>query len=111
MDRSIIDSTSGGALMDKTPVTARHLIYNMFGIKGPSQSWMVNEIGAASNLRLENQLSELTSLVRQLVVGQHQPNMVAKVYGICTSMEHPTDLCQMLQETESDQPENVGAIV
>ncbi|RDY06039.1 hypothetical protein CR513_10035, partial [Mucuna pruriens] len=43
---------------------------------------MVHEIGVASNLRLENQLSELTSLVRQLAVGQHQPNMAAKVCGI-----------------------------
>ncbi|RDY08777.1 hypothetical protein CR513_06956, partial [Mucuna pruriens] len=71
---------------------------------------MVNKIGVASNLRLENQLSKLTSLVRQLAVGQHQPNMAAKVCGICTSVEHPTNLCPTLQETESDQPENVGAI-
>ncbi|RDY03760.1 hypothetical protein CR513_12621, partial [Mucuna pruriens] len=37
--------------------------------------------------------------------------MVAKVYGICTFVEHPTNLCPTLQETELDQPENVGAIV
>ncbi|RDX72142.1 hypothetical protein CR513_48410, partial [Mucuna pruriens] len=116
MDRSMIDVASGGALMDKTPTAARHLISNMasntqqFGIKGPSQSRMVNKIGTASNLRLENQLSELTSLVRQLVVGQHQPNMAAKVYGICTFVEHPTDLSPTLQEIESDQLENIGAI-
>ncbi|RDX78122.1 hypothetical protein CR513_41629, partial [Mucuna pruriens] len=117
MDRSMIDAASGGALMDKTPPATRHLISNMasntqqFAIRGHSHSWMVNEIGVASNLRLENQLSELTSLVRQLVVGQHQPNMEAKVYGRCTSVEHPTDLCPMLQETESDQPKIVGTIV
>ncbi|RDY12053.1 hypothetical protein CR513_03204, partial [Mucuna pruriens] len=29
MDRSMIDATSGGALMDKTPAAARHLISNM----------------------------------------------------------------------------------
>ncbi|RDY09615.1 hypothetical protein CR513_05993, partial [Mucuna pruriens] len=81
-----------------------------FGIRGPSQTRMVNEIGAASNQRLENQLTELTSLVRQLAVGQHQPALAAKVCGICTSVEHPTDMCPTLQETESDQPENVGAI-
>ncbi|RDX80977.1 hypothetical protein CR513_38401, partial [Mucuna pruriens] len=96
MDRSMIDAASGGALMDKTPAAARHLISNMasntqqFGIRGPSQTRMVNEIGAASNQRLENQLTKLTSLVRQLTVGQHQPAMAAK--------------------TESDQTENVGAI-
>ncbi|RDY00179.1 hypothetical protein CR513_16671, partial [Mucuna pruriens] len=116
MDRSMIDAASGGALMDKTPAAARHLISNMasntqqFGIRGPNQPRMVNEIGAASNQRLENQLTELTSLVRQLAVGQHQPAMAAKVCGICTSVEHPTDMCPTLQETESDQPENVGAI-
>ncbi|RDX88529.1 hypothetical protein CR513_29863, partial [Mucuna pruriens] len=116
MDKSMIDAASGGALMDKTPIAVGHLISNMasntqqFGIRRSSQSWMVNKIGTTSNLRLENQLSELTSLVRQLAVGQHQPNMAAKVYCICTSVEHPTDLFPTLQETESDQPENVGAI-
>ncbi|RDY10458.1 hypothetical protein CR513_05015, partial [Mucuna pruriens] len=29
MDRSMIDATSGGALMDKTPAIARHLMSNM----------------------------------------------------------------------------------
>ncbi|RDX83524.1 Retrovirus-related Pol polyprotein from transposon 17.6, partial [Mucuna pruriens] len=116
MDRSMIDAASGGALMDKMPAAARHLISNMasntqqFGIREPSQTRMVNEIGAAFNQRLENQLTELTSFVRQLAFGQHQPAMAAKVCGICTSVEHPTDMCPTLQETESDQPENVGAI-
>ncbi|RDY06053.1 hypothetical protein CR513_10027, partial [Mucuna pruriens] len=100
MDRSMIDAASGGALMDKTP----------FGIKGASQPRIVNEIGAVDNLRLENHLTELTSLVRQLVVGQHQPTMVARVCGICIFMEHPTDMCPILQETETDHPESVGAI-
>ncbi|RDX97033.1 hypothetical protein CR513_20244, partial [Mucuna pruriens] len=111
MDRSMIDAASGGALMDKTPVAARHLISNMasntqqFGIRGPNPSRPVNEIGAASNQRMENQLTELTSLVRQLAVSQHHPAMAAKICGICTSVEHPTDLCPSLQETESGQTE------
>ncbi|RDX98331.1 hypothetical protein CR513_18760, partial [Mucuna pruriens] len=116
MDRSMIDATSGGALMDKTSVAARHLISNMasntqqFGIRGASQSRMVNEIGVVDNLRLENQLTELTSLVRQLAVGQHQPSATARVCDICTFVEHPTDMCPTLQETESDYLESVGAI-
>ncbi|RDX67056.1 hypothetical protein CR513_54118, partial [Mucuna pruriens] len=99
----MIGAASGGALMDKTPTAVRHLISNMasnkqqFGIRGPSQARMVNEIDAASNQR-------------QLVIGQHQPTIAAKACGICTSVEHPTDLCPMLQETESDQPENIRAI-
>ncbi|RDX74355.1 hypothetical protein CR513_45906, partial [Mucuna pruriens] len=107
MDRSMIDAANGGALMDKTPAATRHLISNM---ARPNQSQTVNEIGAISNQRLENQLTELTSLVKQLAVSQHQPTMAAKVCGICTSVEHPTDMCPTLQETESDQPKNVEAI-
>ncbi|RDX80444.1 hypothetical protein CR513_39004, partial [Mucuna pruriens] len=56
MDKSMIDAASGGALMDKTPAVARHLISNMasntqqFGVRGPSPpGW------------LENQLTELTT--------------------------------------------------
>ncbi|RDX70237.1 hypothetical protein CR513_50540, partial [Mucuna pruriens] len=59
---------------------------------------------------MENQLAELTSLVRQLAVRQQQITMAAKIYGICTSVEHPTDMCPTLQATESDQVDNVGAI-
>ncbi|RDX63897.1 hypothetical protein CR513_57613, partial [Mucuna pruriens] len=71
---------------------------------------MVNEIGVVDNLRLENQLTELTSLIRQLVVGQHQPSAAAIICGICTSMEHLTDMCPTLQENESDYPKSVEAI-
>ncbi|RDX73598.1 hypothetical protein CR513_46774, partial [Mucuna pruriens] len=116
MDKIMIDAASGGALMDKTPPAIRHLTSNMarntqqFGIRGSNQSRMLNEIGATSNQRLENQLTELTSLVRQLVISQHQPTMTAKVYDICTSVEHPTDMCPTLQESEADQPEHVGAV-
>ncbi|RDX86571.1 hypothetical protein CR513_32084, partial [Mucuna pruriens] len=50
MDRSMIDVTSEGALMDKTPATARHLISNMasntqqFGTKGTIAPRMANEV-------------------------------------------------------------------
>ncbi|RDY00685.1 hypothetical protein CR513_16103, partial [Mucuna pruriens] len=116
MDRSMIDAASGGALMDKTLVAARHLIPNMatntqqFGIRGAGPSRMVNEIAVVDNLRLENQLIELTSLVRQLAVGQHQPSISARVYGICAFVEHPTDMFPILQETKSDHPVSVRAI-
>ncbi|RDY14458.1 hypothetical protein CR513_00477, partial [Mucuna pruriens] len=62
MDRSMIDAASGGALMDKTPAAARHLISNMasntqqFGTRGTIAPRMVNEIGMIDNPRLENHL-------------------------------------------------------
>ncbi|RDX89982.1 gag-pol, partial [Mucuna pruriens] len=57
---------------------------------------MVNEIGVVDNLRLENQLTELTSLVRQ-----HQPNIAAKACGMCTSVDHPIDMCLMRHRSYS----------
>ncbi|RDX87268.1 hypothetical protein CR513_31286, partial [Mucuna pruriens] len=68
MDRNMIDVASGRALMDKTTTVARHLISNMasntqqFGTRGAITSRVVNVIGTTDNLRLENQLTELTSL-------------------------------------------------
>ncbi|RDY13978.1 hypothetical protein CR513_01020, partial [Mucuna pruriens] len=36
--------------------------------------------------------------------------MAAKIYGICTYVEHPTDMCPTLQEIELDHPEHVGVV-
>ncbi|RDY01805.1 hypothetical protein CR513_14822, partial [Mucuna pruriens] len=116
MDQRMIDVASGGALMDKMPVAAKHLISNMasktqqFGIKGETPSQMVNEVSMVDNLRLENQLIELTLLVRLLPVRQQQPSMETRVYNICTFVEYPTNMCPILQETESNHLESVGSI-
>ncbi|RDX67966.1 hypothetical protein CR513_53107, partial [Mucuna pruriens] len=102
----MIDVASRGALIDKTSATT-HLISNMasntqqFRTGGTIAPRMVNEVGTIDNLRLENQLTELTSLVRQLAIGQHQPMATVKACGICTSIEHPTNMCPTLQEIES----------
>ncbi|RDX78719.1 hypothetical protein CR513_40959, partial [Mucuna pruriens] len=42
---------------------------------------MVNEVNTIDNPRLENQLTKLTSLVRQLAIGQHQPIAAVKACG------------------------------
>ena len=69
MEKSMIHSASGGTLMGKTPVAARQLISNMeenyqkFGTRVAAP----NEVSismVADNQRLENKLTELTSLVR-----------------------------------------------
>ena len=80
MDRSMIDAASGGALMDKTLIAARQLIsnkaknYQQFGtgVATPSRT-VASEVFVsmvADNQRLKNKLTELTSLVRQLAIGQ-----------------------------------------
>ena len=80
MDRSMIDVANRGALMEKTHVATRQLISNMaanyqqFGTRVTATSKATaNEVivsMVANNQKLENKLIELTSLVRQLAIGQ-----------------------------------------
>nr|XP_027072042.1 uncharacterized protein LOC113696855 [Coffea arabica] len=77
-DRSIIDAASG-------------------------EHW-VNEVESTS---IQQQLSELTSIVRQLAVG-NVPQV--KACGICTNMGHPTDSCPILQEDGAEQVNMAGGV-
>ena len=71
----MIDAARGGALVDKTPEAARNLIANMaansqqFGTRLDPPSKHVNKVNISS---LEQQIASLTSLVRQMVVGNMQ---------------------------------------
>lgn len=74
----MIDATSGGALVDKTPATTRQLIENMtsnkqqFNTKRNSISMIkgIHEMGAtcADHSRLETKLDNLASMVKQLAM-------------------------------------------
>ncbi|KAL0448341.1 UNVERIFIED_CONTAM: hypothetical protein Slati_1390500 [Sesamum latifolium] len=104
MDRKLIDAASGGALFNKTPTEARNLISIMasntqqFGIRYDDPPKRSNEVSMA------DQLSELTSLVKQIVVEKHH----VKACGICTSPEHVTDMCPTLQEPPTEHAEAIG---
>ncbi|XP_027152472.1 uncharacterized protein LOC113752560 [Coffea eugenioides] len=109
-DRSIIDAASGGALANKTPREAWLLIESMaknsqqFGFRESNPIRRVNEMETSS---IQQQISELTSFVRQLAMGNmHQ----AKACGICTNVGHPTDLCPLLQEDEAEQVNMAGGV-
>ena len=57
----------------------------------------------ADNQRVENKLTRLTSLVRQLAIGEQQNVMAANqqgLCGICCAPDHIIYLCSTLQETE-----------
>ncbi|XP_050876824.1 uncharacterized protein LOC127080551 [Lathyrus oleraceus] len=109
MDRNILDSASGGALVNKTPVAAKALIENMslnsqqFTTINNSmvQTKGVNDIQvSSSNKALETRIEELTSLVKQMAVSKPQ---TTKLCGICTSTKHPTDTCPILQDDSVTQ--------
>ncbi|RDY00604.1 hypothetical protein CR513_16204, partial [Mucuna pruriens] len=69
----MIDVASGGALMDKTPTAARHLISNMasssqqFGIKGAS-SFNILLLLFSIGFDSYNGLSEKSSFISKLFV-------------------------------------------
>ncbi|PIN20442.1 hypothetical protein CDL12_06873 [Handroanthus impetiginosus] len=107
MERRMMDAASGGAVVNKTPSEARNLISTMaansqqFGF-GNDSFRRVNEVNSSS---LENQISNLTSLVQQLVIGKVQQ---VKACGICANIGHPTDMCPTLQEDSCEHANAVG---
>nr|XP_027083810.1 uncharacterized protein LOC113706121 [Coffea arabica] len=107
-DRSIIDAASGGALVNKTPQEARELIEGKaensqkFGTREDVPIRKVNEIETPS---VQQQLTELTSFVRQLAVERATQ---ARVCGICTGMGHSADMCPMIQEETAEQVNMAG---
>ncbi|KAH9768606.1 hypothetical protein KPL71_011668 [Citrus sinensis] len=82
MDRSMIDAASGGALFN----TRNDLL------PPPKR---VNEVSTTS---LEKQVSNLTSLVQQLALGQQM-----KPCGVCSMVGHATDMCPAIQEGSHEQ--------
>ncbi|XP_050915333.1 uncharacterized protein LOC127130351 [Lathyrus oleraceus] len=116
MDRNILDASSGGALVDKTPDVAKALIENMslnsqqFTTKNNYmvQTKGVNEVQvSSSNKALETKIEELTYLVKKMTVSKSQ---TTKLCGIYTSIEHPTDTCLILQdESVTELPQAYGA--
>jgi len=106
IDKQMIDAASGGALVDKMPVAAKHLIEIMASnnqqVHTRSNSATpvrgVHEMTtnyAADHAQMKAKLDDLTSMMKQLTM----PQMVARVCGICTA-NHATDACPTLQEVE-----------
>ena len=108
MDRSMIDAASGGALVDLTPVAAKNLISNMaansqqFRTQADQNPRHVNEVNHSS---LEHKVEELMSLMRQFITGSHQQ---IKSCGICSNIDHATDMCPTLHEESCQQANATG---
>ncbi|RDX79836.1 hypothetical protein CR513_39699, partial [Mucuna pruriens] len=69
-----------------------------FGIRESAASKVVNEVVAIDNQRMENKITELTSLVRQLAIGQYHNNPLVRVCGMYASVEYPTNACSTLYQ-------------
>nr|KYP31243.1 hypothetical protein KK1_048608 [Cajanus cajan] len=101
----MIDATSGGALGDITPASARGMIekmaYNSQQFNMRSDAIVVrgvHDVGASESTehkKLESKIDDLTTLVSQLATSQ-KSIAPTKVCGICTSINHPIDACPSL---------------
>ncbi|KAL0406654.1 UNVERIFIED_CONTAM: hypothetical protein Slati_3979300 [Sesamum latifolium] len=104
MDRKLIDAASGGALFNKTPTEARNLISIMVSNTQQFRTRYDDPPKRSNEVSVADQLSELTSLVKQIAVEKHH----VKACGICTSPEHVTDMCPTLQEPPTEHAEAIG---
>ena len=108
MERQMMDAASGGAIVNKTPQAARDLISTMaanaqqFGFRRETSSKRINEVSVSN---IEQQISNLTSLVQQMAMGKSQQ---AKVCGICAASHHSTDMCPTLQGDSQECANAVG---
>ena len=113
----MIDVAIGGALGDMTPAEARNLIEKMtsnsqqFSAKNDVIDLRgVHEVATDSsssteNKKLEGKLDALVNLVFQIARPQRS-TPVSRVYGLCSSADHHSDLCPSLQQSGvNEQPE------
>ncbi|XP_020208499.1 uncharacterized protein LOC109793439 [Cajanus cajan] len=106
MERSMIDVASGGALGDMTPAEARHLIEKMasnsqqFNTRNDNAIVIrgVHDVATDADKKLESKLDVLVNLVTQLAANQKSTS-VARVCGLCSSIDHHTNICPSLQQS------------
>ena len=68
-----------------------------------------NSSSSAETKKLEGKLDALVNLVTQLAMNQ-KTAPIARLCGLCSSVDHHTDLCLSLQQSEAiEQPETYAA--
>ncbi|KAI3523607.1 hypothetical protein L1887_01861 [Cichorium endivia] len=104
MERRLINASSGGSLIDKTPSQIRALIEKMSEDSKHTKmedEWYADPprgVKEVSTPHIENQISELTKAVMQLTKDKGVEPPSVRACGICLQYGHPTDMCHMLQE-------------
>ncbi|KAM1985356.1 hypothetical protein ACFX16_013531 [Malus domestica] len=103
IERQMLDASAGGALVDKTPTTAKTLIanralnaqqYEGVGQRSMPRQHQVNEVSAITEL--QNQMANLTTLLSQVVEGSKVKTVAS--CGVCSMQNHHTDKCPQLIE-------------
>ncbi|CAN6547351.1 unnamed protein product [Malus baccata var. baccata] len=103
IERQMLDTSAGGALVDKTLTAAKMLIanralnaqqYEGVGQRSMPRQHQVNEVSAITEL--QNQMANLTTLLSQVVEGPKVKTVAS--CGVCSMQGHPTDKCPQLIE-------------
>ncbi|KAG8472822.1 hypothetical protein CXB51_034706 [Gossypium anomalum] len=94
---NMVDTASGGALVNMTPQQARDLISTM---AANSQQFRANpepprRVHQLSNSTLEDKVDRIANILNSLVVEKAKP---ARLCGICATPEHTTDACPSLND-------------
>ncbi|KAM1714370.1 hypothetical protein ACFX12_024987 [Malus domestica] len=99
----MLDTSAGGALVDKVPMATKTLIanralnaqqYEGVGQKDNPRQQQVNEVSVISEL--QNQMANLTTLLSQVVEKPKEQSVAA--CGLCSMHGHLTDKCPQLIE-------------
>ncbi|KAK5824981.1 hypothetical protein PVK06_019780 [Gossypium arboreum] len=103
----MIDAASGGALVNMTPQRVRELISTM---AANSQQYRPNSeptrrVNGVNISTLEDKLDKLTNVVQSLLT---EKKSLTPLCGICTTSEHSTDLCPILNDNSTAHVDAVG---
>ncbi|CAN6579332.1 unnamed protein product [Malus baccata var. baccata] len=110
MERQMLDASAGGALVDKTPMTAKILIanrtlnaqqYEGVGQRGPPRQ-QVHEVSSTPDIH--SQLANLTSIVSQMAKGMRMQGPM--VCGVCSIQGHASEKCPQLIENSGWESAN-----
>ncbi|CAN6677388.1 unnamed protein product [Malus baccata var. baccata] len=102
IERKMLDASTRGALVDKTPIATKTLIANRAlnaqqyeGLGQRDLPWQqVNEVSSMSDI--QSQLTNLTSIVSQMAEGMKLQG--PSVCGVCSMQGHLNDQCPQLIE-------------
>ena len=102
-ERRLLNASSGGSIIDKTPSQIREIINNMAEDSRHTdhEDGFYNDaprgVKEVSTSHLETQISELTKVV-MLIAKDKGVATTIRPCGVCTQVGHPTDMCPQLQE-------------
>ncbi|XP_040968596.1 uncharacterized protein [Gossypium hirsutum] len=107
MEMKMIDAASGGTLVNMTPQGERELISTMAtnSQQYRPNSELIRWVNGVNVSTLEDKLDKLTNVVQTLLT---EKKSLTPLCGICTTFEHPTDLCPILNDNSIAHVDAVG---